>query len=343
MNLQILNSNSGIVKYSITNYYGKIVKKENAVYQNGKGVIELFCDLRGRYQINKMPPRDQRPNRLIFFRSCEYMEIPRIAFVASPTWTLVFHQCSFRRLHYFRISNNLRIPNNDGIHCRGCQDVIIQACQFNCGDDCIALTSIPGANTVCERFVISDCIFQSRSAALRFGFEAGKVCDILVRNCIIHESNRGIAIFAGQDGFVENIFLDGLTIEAHLHIGYWWGKGETLVICSSAENSPIRNITLRNAVIRLGNEIIVFCVKQSVPSEKQETIHMPLSEEDRRAWCSRKIDLAPNPPKPAPENGIPWLWLDGEPQVFYRDIMAVCKNGNSRIFRLEPEKQETEL
>lgn len=290
----------------------------------------------------EMAPRDLRPNRLVFFQACENVEIRGVTFADSPTWTLVFDRCSTLRLHDFRVKNNLRIPNNDGIHCCGCRDVLIRGCLFECGDDCIALTSISDANAVCERFLISDCIFQSRSAALRFGFEAGKVRDVHVRNCIIHESNRGIAVFAGQDGFIENISLDGLTIETRLHIGSWWGKGEPLVICSSAETSPIRNITLRNAVIRSENGIIVSCVKQSVFSVKLETIYMQLSEGNRRAWCSRKIDLAPNPPKLAPENGIPWLWLDGEPEVFCRDIMAVCRNGNSSVFHLEHEKRESE-
>ncbi len=51
MNIQVLNSVSGTVKYSISDYYGKIVKQGNTDYKNGKGVIDLFCGERGWYQV----------------------------------------------------------------------------------------------------------------------------------------------------------------------------------------------------------------------------------------------------------------------------------------------------
>lgn len=51
MNLHVLNSKDGTVKYSITDYYGKKVKNGTAEYRNGKGMIELFNGLRGWYQL----------------------------------------------------------------------------------------------------------------------------------------------------------------------------------------------------------------------------------------------------------------------------------------------------
>lgn len=49
MNFRLLNSSDGIVQYSISDYYGKTVKQGEAACQNGKGELELFCDLRGWY------------------------------------------------------------------------------------------------------------------------------------------------------------------------------------------------------------------------------------------------------------------------------------------------------
>lgn len=284
----------------------------------------------------EMPPRDQRPNRLVFFNQCEDVEISGVTFQDSPTWTLVFHHCSFLRLHDFRVENNLRIPNNDGIHCCGCQDVIVSGCFFNCGDDCIALTSISDAALINERIVISDCVFQSVSAALRIGFQAGKVRDVLIRNCIIHDSNRGIAIFAGKDGFVENVFIEGLIIDTRLYAGCWWGKGEPLVVCSSEADAFIRDVTIRNTRIRCENSIVVSGVKGSVSRLALDTLTLEIGYGNRRPFPKNIIDLSPNPAKPAPnpEKQISWLWSDGTCDLHFQKITATRKDGEKISFQI---------
>lgn len=181
----------------------------------------------------EMPPRDERPNRLVFFQSCRDIEISGVAFVDSPTWTLVFHRGNHISIHDLRIENHRRIPNNDGIHCCGCRDVNVARCIISCGDDCIALTSISDASAVTANVEISDCVFQSSSAALRIGFESGKVRNVAVRNCVIRDSNRGVAVFAGRDGLVEDVTLSGLLIETRVFAGTWWGKGEPMVVCAT--------------------------------------------------------------------------------------------------------------
>lgn len=269
-----------------------------------------------------MPGRDERPNRLVFFKECKNIEIFGVTFADSPTWTLVFHRCSGVRLHDFRVENDFRIPNNDGIHCCGCKDVIISGCFFHCGDDGTAVTSISDESAISERILISDCIFQSRSAAIRLGFQAGKVRDVRIRNCIVYDSNRGIAIFAGKGGFVENVSIDGITLDTRIFAGYWWGKGEPMTICSSDAASPIRNIALRNAVIRSENSIIISGIENSVSGVSLENLDMKISYGTRRPWFGKQIDLAPNPGKTAPdaEKSIPWLWSDGNSGIHYEKI-----------------------
>lgn len=282
----------------------------------------------------EMPEREKRPNRLVFFDSCEDVEISGVTFRDSPTWTLVFHHCSFLRLRDFRVENDLRIPNNDGIHCCGCRDVIINGCCFACGDDCIAVTSISDESLVNERFVISDCLFQSASAALRLGFQGGKLRDVHVRNCIIRDSNRGVAVFAGENGFVENVSLEGLTMGTRLFAGYWWGKGEPLVICSSDADASIRNVTLRNAAIRAENSIVVSGTAGSVTGVRLENLDVELSYGTRRPWFGDKIDLSPNRCKPAPDAtiAIPWLWSDGASQIEFTHVTVSRRRGESVAF-----------
>lgn len=285
----------------------------------------------------EMPPRDLRPNRLVFFHTCEDVEISGVTFVDSPTWTLVFHCCAFLRLHDFRVKNNLRIPNNDGIHCCGCRDVVVSGCFFECGDDCIAVTSISDESAVSERFVISGCIFRSASAALRIGFQAGKVRDVLVRDCIIRDSNRGIAVFAGKGGFVENVSADGLVIETRMYAGYWWGKGEPLVVCSSDGGASIRDISLRNAMIRSENGITVFCVNGSVSGVRLENLNVDIAYGTRRPWVGGVIDLAPAPGREAPDarKAIPWLWAAGGAEIHSSRIAVRRRCGGVIPFHTE--------
>ncbi len=310
-------------------FNGIAFAKTDKLSVNPETPAELLTDV--HYE---MPERDKRPNRLVFFQSCEDVEISGVTFIDSPTWTLVFHDCSFLKLHDFRVKNDLRIPNNDGVHCCGCKDVIISGCFFNCGDDCIAVTCIADESLVNERFVISDCIFQSASAALRLGFMGAKLKDFVIRNSIIRDSNRGIAIFAGENGWVENISVDGLTIDTRIYAGYWWGKGEPLVICSSDKNAYIRNIEFRNTVIRAENSIIVSGMDSSVSDVRIDNARIELAYGTRRPWFGSQIDLCPNKCKPAPEaeKNIPWLWRDGGSEVESTRINVRRKEGEQIEF-----------
>lgn len=282
----------------------------------------------------EMPGRDFRPNRLLFFSRCDEIEISGVTFVDSPTWTLVFDRCSNLRLHDFQVRNNMRIPNNDGIHCCGCRDVLIRGCLFECGDDCIALTSISRETEVNENILISDCIFRSASAAIRIGFQGGKIRNVLIQNCIIRDSNRGIAVFAGKGGWVENVSVDSVMIETRIYAGSWWGKGEPMTVCSSEESATIRNLSLRNAVIRSENGFVVSCVNASVSNLVLENLNMEIGYGTRRPWFGRTIDLAPNPSKDAPDprRHIPWLWSEGNAGLCFRNISVQRRPGEKIPF-----------
>ncbi|MDD4539494.1 MAG: glycosyl hydrolase family 28 protein [Lentisphaeria bacterium] len=282
-----------------------------------------------------MPGRNERPNRLLFFHSCEHVELCGVTLADAPTWTAVFHNSSYLRIRDLRVENDLRIPNSDGIHCCGCRDVVVSGCFFTCGDDCIALTSISDPALQTENVLISDCIFRSASSALRFGFEAGKVRNVQVRNCIVRDSNRGIAISADRGGLVANIAVDGVTMDTRIYAGPWWGKGEPMVI-SAANGGVIRGVSLRNAVMRAENSIVVASDGAGVVEDIElRDLRLELSYGARRPYFGGRIDLAPHPSLPAPEatRHIPWLWthgLDAPPLV--RDVSVRRAAGEKHLF-----------
>lgn len=97
--------------------------------------------------------------------------------------------------------NNLRVPNSDGIHLCSCENAIITDSFFTCGDDCVAISGITNWDKPCENIIVSNCIMQTRSAAVRMGHLDSKVKNVIASNLTILNSNRGIAIFAnGKTG-----------------------------------------------------------------------------------------------------------------------------------------------
>ena len=68
---------------------------------------------------------------------------------------------------------------------------------------------------------------SSASSAIKFcdGNIAG-IRNVTIDNCIITNSNRGIAFMTFDGGPVENIVLSNLTIETVRYDWFWWGDGE---------------------------------------------------------------------------------------------------------------------
>ncbi len=157
-----------------------------------------------------------RPTQPLFFRHCQRVRIDGVTFRNAPCWTITLALCRDVKLSHLTIDNNLRTPNCDGIHCCASKDVIISDSVISAGDDCIALTSITDWEDVCENIVVANCILTSRSAAIRIGHEASKVRNVAVSNIIVKDTNRGIAIFARDKGWVENVRIDNALIRRRL-------------------------------------------------------------------------------------------------------------------------------
>jgi polygalacturonase len=147
------------------------------------------------------------------------------------------------------VDNHNRIANNDGVHFSASRNGVVRNCTFLCGDDCFAATCITNTQGVCENIEISDCLLSSRSAAIRFGHLASHVRNVRVKNVKVLPSNRAVIIFASDGGRVENVLIEDLVAQTHIHAGWWWGKGEGFVICADRSNGHISNITFKNCYL----------------------------------------------------------------------------------------------
>ncbi len=111
--------------------------------------------------------------------------------------------------------------NGDGIDVDSCQDVRIEHCNIDTGDDAIALKSGRGMEAVqlgrsTENVIISNCtLFSSIFAGLGIGSElSGGIRNVRVEDCLISGRQNGISIKSrdGRGGFIENITGNNITL-----------------------------------------------------------------------------------------------------------------------------------
>lgn len=111
--------------------------------------------------------------------------------------------------------------NGDGIDVDSCQNVLIEHCDINTGDDAIALKSGRGLAALrlgrpTENVVISDCtLVSSLFAGVAFGTEmSGGIRHVRLERCLISGRQNGIFIKSrdGRGGAFEDITGEDLTI-----------------------------------------------------------------------------------------------------------------------------------
>lgn len=71
----------------------------------------------------------------------------------------------------------------------------------------------------------------SRSCAIKIGLEnVDRISHVVVNNCIIKDSNRGIGIQNRDEGTVEDILFSNIWIDCHFFSDVWWGKAEPIYV-----------------------------------------------------------------------------------------------------------------
>jgi hypothetical protein len=138
---------------------------------------------------------------------------------------------------------------------------MISNCEIIGGDDAIVLNSysvhfgLPGFQNLkrpSENIVVSNCVLMSRSSGIRIGgIDHNYMKNYSFSNMVIYNSNRGIGIFTGIEGGIENCSFSDITIETRLHTGDWWGKAEPIHIQSvpttkGRKAGIIKDIRFRN-------------------------------------------------------------------------------------------------
>ena len=118
--------------------------------------------------------------------------------------------------------------------------------------------------------------------------------NVVVSNCVIRSSHRGLAVNLGQEGSFENILFSDCIVETRHFDRGWWGHGKPIYVNVGAWHNAVgrlRNVRFRNILCRsengayIGSDapgLIAGVVLDGVRIELDRWSRWPAGEYDRR-------------------------------------------------------------
>ncbi|TWT90859.1 Exo-poly-alpha-D-galacturonosidase precursor [Pseudobythopirellula maris] len=213
--------------------------------------------------------------RLMYFESCDDVEVIDLNLRNSGFWNLHVYKCAGVRIEGVsiraphgdppRITGDDqpwdevsidRAPSSDGIDVDSCQSVVIRDCVISVGDDCIALKGTKGpramedeASPPVENILIEGCDFQSGHGVMTCGSEATIVRNVVVRDCKVGPGVPVCRLKLRPDTpqRYENLLFDGLTLDGAqslFDVKPWRQFYDPQGM--APPKSEVRNVVLRN-------------------------------------------------------------------------------------------------
>ena len=198
--------------------------------------------------------------QFIQFNRCENILIEGISVRNSPFWTI--HPFLSKDVVIRNVQIRARGHNNDGIDPEMSQNVLIQNCTFDQGDDAIAVKSGRNRdawrlNTPSKNIIIKNCTVYNGHQLLAIGSElSGGIENIFVDSCRVVD---GVKMFhlvyiktnERRGGYVNGIYVQNVTSGAvdkgilgiETDVLYQW---KDLVQTTERRLTPISNIYLNN-------------------------------------------------------------------------------------------------
>jgi len=217
----------------------------------GLGVID------GRGTPEAFPKRrpgargDRRP-RLLRFEGCENLTFSGLTYTRTAFWGLHLVDCKNIHLTGVTVRFQNNGSNNDGLDIDGCENVLIENCDIQSGDDAICLKS---SRYPCRNIVVRNCRVCSHTAPLKFGSSGhGGFINVTLTNCYFYDSPMGAMKLALVDGGrLENIKISRLVMEnvgcpifiRLANRGSTFGKG------GKAQVGSLKNIHISDVVAKV--------------------------------------------------------------------------------------------
>lgn len=205
----------GVLNGNATKNFNKWKKKQNSdkerLRRMGKDNTPVYKRLFGEGSF-------LRPG---FFESfgCSNVRIEGVTFVESPFW--VIHPIFCNNVIIRDVKIKSKTYNSDGFDPESCRNVLIEDCDFETGDDAIAIKSgrdndawRVGQPT--ENVVIRNCTFRSKINGVCIGSEiAGGVRNVFIENVRIYNSTNALYFKSNTNrgGYINNIHVRNIQID----------------------------------------------------------------------------------------------------------------------------------
>jgi polygalacturonase len=195
-----------------------------------------------------------RPNFIQLIK-CKRVLIDGLTLVRSPMWEINPVLSESVTVQNVKVSS--LGPNNDGCDPECCKNVLIKNCDFNTGDDCIAIKSGRNndgrrVNVPSENIVIQDCRMNDGHGGVVIGSEiSGSVRNVYAENCVMDSPNldRALRIKTNsvRGGIVENVYMRNIKIgqvnEAVVLVSFKYQEGDTGKFTPVVRNIYVSNVT----------------------------------------------------------------------------------------------------
>lgn len=280
---------------------------------SGKGTIDGQCRAfaLGEQEHVFRPTYPWRP-AMTCFEDVRGITVRDLTFRDSANWTLHFTGCRDVHVHDVKIDNNLKFPNADGIDPDHCQNVRIERCHIVAADDCIVLKNTAQFTKYgpCENIEIRDCRLESVSAAFKIGSEShGDFRRVLVRDCVIERSNRGLALQLRDTGVVEDVEFRNIRVETRRFAPVFWGAGEAIYVTAVPRSrdtvgNELRNVRFHDIHCEGENGLVVYGDPGGrIRDVTFERVHLGIVR--RTEWPPGLFDLRPCPRGLLPAGATP--------------------------------------
>jgi len=198
--------------------------------------------------------------QFIQFNRCENILMDGVTITNSPFWTI--HPFLSKDV----VLRNLKVyahgHNNDGVDPEMSQNVLIENCVFDQGDDAIAIKSGSNQdawrlNTPSKNVVMRNCIVKNGHQLVAIGSElSGGIENVFIDNCTVVDGaklNHLLFIKTNErrGGYVNNIYMSNITcgkidegiLGIETDVMYQW---RNLVPTIERKLTPIKNVYLEN-------------------------------------------------------------------------------------------------
>ena len=199
-----------------------------------------------------------RPNFIQPYR-CNNVLIEGVTIVNSPMWEI--HPVLCNNVTVRKVTVRTHGPNNDGCDPESCRDVLIEDCEFDTGDDCIAIKSGRNAdgrrlNIPSENIIVRGCRFKDGHGGVTIGSEiSGGTRNVFAENCVMDSPNLDRALRlknnAMRGGLIENVYMRNVQVgqvaDAVLQIDFHYEEGAKGPFTPVARNINMSNVTSKKS------------------------------------------------------------------------------------------------